>query len=186
MPGGPLGHARASGGGGGGAPAPAPAPNTQSEAFGASGYDPNAGSSGSNIAGSPSSGGGAATKSEQQMRKIFVGGLASTVTSSEFRAYFEQFGSTVDAVVMFDRKTQRSRGFGFITFEDEGSVMKVMQVLNHELKGVRGTCVHTRARGLDLSLSFHPPTTHPPLNPPPREACGGEAGGAKGRVERAV
>lgn len=88
--------------------------------------------------------GGAAagvTKSEQQMRKIFVGGLASTVTSNEFRAYFEQFGSTADAVVMFDRKTQRSRGFGFITFEDENSVVKVMQVIKHELKGRLVACI---------------------------------------------
>ena len=32
--------------------------------------------------------------------------------------FFEQFGAVLDSVVMFDRETQRSRGFGFITFVD--------------------------------------------------------------------
>jgi RNA recognition motif-containing protein len=40
------------------------------------------------------------------------------VTSDEFQEFFEQFGQLVDSVVMFDRETQRSRGFGFVTFED--------------------------------------------------------------------
>ncbi|KAI3770233.1 hypothetical protein L6452_01359 [Arctium lappa] len=40
-------------------------------------------------------------------RKIFVGGLASTVIESDFRRYFEQFGTTMDVVVMYDHNTQR-------------------------------------------------------------------------------
>jgi len=34
------------------------------------------------------------------------------------RAFFSQFGKVVDATVMVDRETGRSKGFGFITFED--------------------------------------------------------------------
>jgi len=49
--------------------------------------------------------------------KIFVGGLAPSVTEEEFKKYFSNFGTVTDAVVMIDRKTSRSRGFGFITFE---------------------------------------------------------------------
>lgn len=41
-----------------------------------------------------------------------------SVTSEEFRSFFDQFGKVVDSVVMFDRITSRSRGFGFVTFED--------------------------------------------------------------------
>eukprot|EP00980_Cylindrotheca_fusiformis_P013525 scaffold3450_cov114-Cylindrotheca_fusiformis.AAC.30 len=51
-------------------------------------------------------------------RKLFVGGLPSDVTDEEFRTFFEQFGSVVDSVVMFDRETKNSRGFGFVTFSD--------------------------------------------------------------------
>lgn len=40
-------------------------------------------------------------------RKIFVGGLAGSVTEEEFRTYFERFGVILDAVVMIDRDTNR-------------------------------------------------------------------------------
>lgn len=61
----------------------------------------NAGSDGGSSA--PSSPAGSSIKSEQA-RKVFVGGLAPSVTDVDFRAYFERFGGIVDAVVMFDRQ----------------------------------------------------------------------------------
>lgn len=64
-------------------------------------------------------GGGGRTK------KIFVGGLASSVTEDDFRKYFEQFGNITDVVVMYDHQTQRPRGFGFITFDTEEAVEQV-------------------------------------------------------------
>ncbi|KAJ0801455.1 putative RNA recognition motif domain, nucleotide-binding alpha-beta plait domain superfamily [Helianthus annuus] len=68
-------------------------------------------------------------------RKIFVGGLASTVTENDFRRYFEQFGAVTDVVVMYDHNTQRPRGFGFITYDSEDSVDKVLLKTFHELNG---------------------------------------------------
>lgn len=56
--------------------------------------------------------------SKKDSRKLFVGGLPADVTANEFLEYFEQFGEVVDSVVMFDRDTHRSRGFGFVTFLD--------------------------------------------------------------------
>lgn len=44
--------------------------------------------------------------------------LFETVTDEEFRTFFETFGTVLDSVVMFDRGTHRSRGFGFVTFKD--------------------------------------------------------------------
>lgn len=46
-----------------------------------------------------------------------MGGLPADITEDEFRVFFEQFGEVVDSVVMFDRETHRSRGFGFVTFQ---------------------------------------------------------------------
>lgn len=66
-------------------------------------------------------------------KKIFVGGLASTVTENDFKKYFGQFGTITDVVVMYDHGTQRPRGFGFITYESEDSVDKVLQKIFHEL-----------------------------------------------------
>lgn len=82
--------------------------------------------SGIGIPGSPSPG---------RTKKIFVGGLASTVTDADFKKYFEQFGTITDVVVMYDHNTQRPRGFGFITFDSEDAVDKVLHKIFHELNG---------------------------------------------------
>ncbi|XP_021739566.1 heterogeneous nuclear ribonucleoprotein 1-like [Chenopodium quinoa] len=68
-------------------------------------------------------------------KKIFVGGLASTVTESDFRKYFDQFGIITDVVVMYDHNTQRPRGFGFITYDSEDAVDRVLHRTFHELNG---------------------------------------------------
>ncbi|XP_009364617.2 heterogeneous nuclear ribonucleoprotein 1 [Pyrus x bretschneideri] len=68
-------------------------------------------------------------------KKIFVGGLASTVTESDFKKYFDQFGTVTDVVVMYDHKTQRPRGFGFITYDSEEAVDRVLHKTFHELNG---------------------------------------------------
>lgn len=44
--------------------------------------------------------------------------LILLVTDPEFRHFFSQFGELHEAVVMFDRVTRRSRGFGFVTYVD--------------------------------------------------------------------
>ncbi|KAF8045402.1 hypothetical protein N665_5008s0002 [Sinapis alba] len=85
-------------------------------------------SSSSSIQGSP---GGPGVRT----RKIFVGGLPSSVTESDFKTYFEQFGTTTDVVVMYDHNTQRPRGFGFITYDSEEAVEKVLLKTFHELNG---------------------------------------------------
>ncbi|KAK9270279.1 hypothetical protein L1049_025856 [Liquidambar formosana] len=70
-------------------------------------------------------------------KKIFVGGLAASLTEEEFKNYFERFGRITDVVVMHDSSTNRPRGFGFITFDSEESVENVMQNSFHELSGKR-------------------------------------------------
>ncbi|KAG9138761.1 hypothetical protein Leryth_025347 [Lithospermum erythrorhizon] len=68
-------------------------------------------------------------------KKIFVGGLASSVTENDFKNYFEQFGNITDVVVMYDHNTQRPRGFGFITYDTEDAVDMVLLKTFHELNG---------------------------------------------------
>ncbi|XP_022961912.1 heterogeneous nuclear ribonucleoprotein 1-like isoform X1 [Cucurbita moschata] len=68
-------------------------------------------------------------------KKIFVGGLASTVTEADFQKYFDQFGTITDVVVMYDHSTQRPRGFGFITYDSEEAVDRVLHKTFHELNG---------------------------------------------------
>ncbi|CAN4106682.1 unnamed protein product [Withania somnifera] len=76
-------------------------------------------------------------------KKIFVGGLASSVTESDFKKYFDQFGTITDVVVMYDHITQRPRGFGFITYDSEEAVDKVLLYRSfHELNGKRVEVKH--------------------------------------------
>lgn len=58
--------------------------------------------------------------------KVFVGGLSQSVTDDKLSDYFSQFGKLTDSVVMKDRETGNSRGFGFVTYEDSSSVDEVM------------------------------------------------------------
>jgi len=55
------------------------------------------------------------------LAKIFVGGLSWETSDQVLRDYFSTYGVVNDVVIMRDRITGRSRGFGFVTFEDEQS-----------------------------------------------------------------
>lgn len=47
--------------------------------------------------------------------KVFVGGLAWETQSETMRRYFEQFGDILEAVVITDKNTGRSKGYGFVS-----------------------------------------------------------------------
>ncbi|CAI9780616.1 unnamed protein product [Fraxinus pennsylvanica] len=55
-------------------------------------------------------------------KKIFVGGIPTTIGEDEFRDFFSKYGDVKEQQIMRDHSSGRSRGFGFITFEDEQSV----------------------------------------------------------------
>jgi len=50
--------------------------------------------------------------------KIFVGGLPYHTTDKSLGDFFEQFGDIEEAVVITDRQTGKSRGYGFVTMAD--------------------------------------------------------------------
>eukprot|EP00793_Prasinoderma_coloniale_P002159 PRCOL_00002667-RA len=68
-------------------------------------------------------------------RKIFVGGLASHQAEGDVQNYFQQYGPIAEVLVMRDMATQRPRGFGFVTFESEDAVGRVMVSRFHSLDG---------------------------------------------------
>ena len=63
-------------------------------------------------------------------KKLFVGGLAWATDTEGLRAAFEKYGDIEDAVVITDRDTGRSRGFGFVTFTEDGDADKAMEEMN--------------------------------------------------------
>ncbi|GAB4821804.1 hypothetical protein N2152v2_008850 [Parachlorella kessleri] len=87
-------------------------------------------------------------------RKIFVGGLAPDTTEVEFRAYFEQYGPVSDAQIMQDHMTGRSRGFGFVTFEEDAAVERVFAAGSmQELGGKRVEIKHATPKGAGSQAS---------------------------------
>jgi len=61
--------------------------------------------------------------------KLFVGGLFPDQSSNELHEMFSSFGSIREAVVIPDRFRARSRCFGFVTFVERSSVLKVLDAL---------------------------------------------------------
>ena len=53
--------------------------------------------------------------------KLFVGSLSWDTTDQSLRDAFEKFGEVVEAKVITERDSGRSRGFGFVTFADDES-----------------------------------------------------------------
>lgn len=69
--------------------------------------------------------------------KIFVGGLPRDITHEEFRSFFERFGNITDIVIIHHKQTNRSRGFGFVSFDSEEVVENILQNQFYELKNQR-------------------------------------------------
>ena len=72
---------------------------------------------------------------EYAYNKIFVGGLHYNTRDPEFKAYFSKYGKIISAEVMISRETHKSRGFGFVVFEQERFAEAVCREKEHFLDG---------------------------------------------------
>jgi hypothetical protein len=62
--------------------------------------------------------------------KLFVGGLSWDTTTEDLTNAFAKFGTVIDATVILDRATGRSRGFGFVTFEKPPDANEAVKNMN--------------------------------------------------------
>lgn len=72
--------------------------------------------------------------------KVFVGGLAWETPTEEMRKYFEQFGDILEAVIITDKNTGKSKGYGFVTFRDPDSARRACADPNPMIDGRRANC----------------------------------------------
>ncbi|XLT68862.1 hypothetical protein HN873_025301 [Arachis hypogaea] len=72
--------------------------------------------------------------------KLFVGGLAWETPTEELRKYFDQFGEILEAVIITDKNTGKSKGYGFVTFRDQESARRACSDPNPVIDGRRANC----------------------------------------------
>ena len=77
-----------------------------------------------------------------------VGSLSWDTTDGTLRELFSEYGNVTEAVILRDRNTGQSRGFGFVTFSDRKDGAKAIEQLDGcELDGRRiGVCVATERK----------------------------------------
>ena len=83
-------------------------------------------------------------------KKLYVGNLPFDTTEESLREIFEQHGAVQSVNVISDRETGRSRGFGFVEYEDASSAEKAQQALDGQDFGGRSLRVneaHERGSG---------------------------------------
>ena len=70
--------------------------------------------------------------------KLYVGNLAYAVTNEDLMELFAQVGTVEKAVVVTDKFSGQSRGFGFVEMADQEGATKAIETLNEtDLKGRR-------------------------------------------------
>jgi RNA recognition motif-containing protein len=81
-------------------------------------------------------------------KKVFVGSLSWDTASEGLREAFSKFGEITDCVVITDRDSGRSRGFGFVTFSDDSAAQQAIEEMNgSELDGRKINVNEAQDRG---------------------------------------
>jgi RNA recognition motif-containing protein len=84
--------------------------------------------------------------------KLYVGNLAYSVTNADLEALFAQAGKVESAVVVTDKFSGQSKGFGFVEMADSNEAAQAISTLNDaELKGRRIKVDEARPRDNSFS-----------------------------------
>jgi len=67
--------------------------------------------------------------------KIFVGSLPWSINNDSLKELFSKYGEVTEAVVIMDRETQKSKGFGFVTFSTPEAAQKALEMSGQEVDG---------------------------------------------------
>jgi len=77
--------------------------------------------------------------------KLFIGGLSFNTREDTLRTKFEEFGTVEEAVVITDRETGRSRGFGFVSFSTADEAENAVKNMNNA--EFEGRTIHVNKAG---------------------------------------
>nr|XP_057903061.1 RNA-binding protein 24 [Doryrhamphus excisus] len=105
------------------------------------------------------------TQKDTTYTKIFVGGLPYHTTDSSLRKYFEVFGEIEEAVVITDRQTGKSRGYGFVTMADRSAADRACKDPNPIIDGRKANVnlayLGAKPRLMQPGFTFGVPHIHP-------------------------
>jgi cold-inducible RNA-binding protein len=82
------------------------------------------------------------------MKKLFVGGLSFKTTEQGLADAFAKAGKVISAVIITDRMTHRSKGFGFVEMENDDEAEKAISMYNNQELDGRSVVVN-EARPLE-------------------------------------
>ena len=63
-------------------------------------------------------------------KKLYVGNLPFSVDNDKLKEVFSEYGNVEEASVIIDKFSRRSKGFGFVTFENDEDADKAMAAMN--------------------------------------------------------
>jgi len=73
-------------------------------------------------------------------KKLFIGGLAWQTSTERLKEHFAHYGDLVEAVVITDKTTGRSKGYGFVTYAREEDASKALKNTSPTIDGRRTNC----------------------------------------------
>lgn len=94
------------------------------------------------------------------MTKVFAGGLAWETQKDVLREHFEQYGEILEAVVISDKLTGRSKGYGFVTFNEAEAAKSACEDTTPMINGRRANC-NLASLGARRSSRSSPPPLPP-------------------------
>ena len=62
--------------------------------------------------------------------KLYVGNLSYNITNEQLAQHFSQIGKVSEAIIILDKETRKSKGFGFVTFSTEDDTRIAIETLN--------------------------------------------------------
>ncbi|XP_010555828.1 PREDICTED: probable RNA-binding protein ARP1 isoform X2 [Tarenaya hassleriana] len=74
------------------------------------------------------------------LTKVFVGGLAWETPKEAMREHFDKYGEILEAVIISDKITGRSKGYGFVTFKEADAAKRACEDPTPIINGRRANC----------------------------------------------
>ncbi|KAF5473351.1 hypothetical protein F2P56_009968 [Juglans regia] len=108
---------------------------------------------------------GASTTQDLTQRKLYIGGLSPDITSEKLLSFFGKHGEIEEGSVAYDKDTNESRGFGFVTYRTVDAAKKAIDDPNKMLGG-RNIIVKLADSHKGKSLQTLLPTAEVPMSFP--------------------